>query len=89
MKTVGVRELKEHLSRYIQNVKLGERILITERKKEVAVLSPLEMESEEERILKLVKKGKASWSGGKPSGLSSRITYKGKSVSEAVIEDRR
>ena len=89
MKTVGIRELKENLSRYIQKVKLGERIVITERKKEVAVLLPLEMDSEEERMLKLVKKGTAFWSGAKPSGLRSRISNKGKSVSDAVIEDRR
>ncbi len=89
METVGIRELKQNLSRYIQKVKLGERIVITDRKKEVAVLLPLNMVSEDDRLLRLVQNGIANWSGKKPSSLSSRIISKGKSVSDAVIEDRR
>ena len=89
METVCIGELKQNLSSYIQKVKQGKRIVITERKKEVAVLLPLQIESEEERMLKLVTQGKAYWSGTKPSGLRSRISCKGKSVSDAVIEDRR
>ncbi len=89
METVGIRELKQNLSRYIQKVKRGERIVITDRKKEVAVLLPLKMESEDDRLLRLVQNGIANWSGKKPASLSSRIISKGKSVSDAVIEDRR
>ena len=90
METVGIRELKQNLSRYIQKVKLGERIVITDRKKEVAVLLPLNMVSEEDRLLRLVQNGIAKWSGKKPSGsMPRRIPSKGKSVSDAVIEDRR
>ena len=89
METVGIRELKQNLSRYIQKVKLGERIVITDRKKEVAVLLPLNMVSEDDRLLKLVQKGIARWSGKKPRGMPRRIQLKGKSVSDAVIEDRR
>jgi len=65
------------------------RIVITQRKKEVAVLLPLQTESEDEPVLKLVAEGKAVWSGAKPSGLRSRIPCKGKNVSDAVIEDER
>lgn len=89
METVGIRELKQNLSRYIRRVKLGERIVITDRKKEVALLLPLGRESEDDLILKLVKNGLVFWSGKKPSGLRPRVSSRGRSVSDTVIEDRR
>lgn len=63
--------------------------MIAERKKEVAVLLPLNMVSEDDRLLKLVQNGTARWSGKKPSGMPMRIFSKGKRGSDAVIEDRR
>ena len=42
MDTVGIRELKSHLSQYIDLVKKGENILITEHNKVVAELKFLE-----------------------------------------------
>ena len=89
METVGVRELKENLSRYLRKVKSGEAIVVTERKKKVAVILPSERETEEERILQSIQRGIVYWSGGKPKGIPSRVISKGKSVSDAIIEDRR
>lgn len=40
-KTVGVRELRQNLSRYLERVKAGETLTVTERGHEVARLSPL------------------------------------------------
>jgi prevent-host-death family protein len=39
-KTVGVRELRQNLSRYLKRVKEGETLVVTERGKEVARLTP-------------------------------------------------
>jgi len=89
METVGVRELKENLSRYLRKVKSGERIIITDRKKEVAVIVPRGGEKEEDKIMRLIQRGVVHWTGGKPKGLSKRITLKGKAVSKIVLEDRR
>lgn len=89
MVTVGVRELKENLSRYLKRVKSGERILVTDRKKELAIIVPWGTETDEEKVLQLIQRGVAHWSGGKPVGMPSRIASRGKSVSDAVIEDRR
>ena len=89
METVGVRDLKENLSRYLKRVKSGERIVVTDRKKEVALLVPFTAKMEEEKILELIQRGFAYWTGGKPTGMPSRIISKGKRVSEAVVEDRR
>jgi prevent-host-death family protein len=40
--TVGVRELRQNLSVYLQRVKKGERLVVTERNVPVAELVPLE-----------------------------------------------
>lgn len=51
MKRVSVSELKARLSRYLSMVKAGEEVLITERGKPVAHLTPLrslELDNEEE-----------------------------------------
>jgi antitoxin (DNA-binding transcriptional repressor) of toxin-antitoxin stability system len=40
MKTVGVRELKNHLSEYLRRVRLGESVLVTDRGEVVAEFSP-------------------------------------------------
>ncbi|MGH2944806.1 MAG: type II toxin-antitoxin system Phd/YefM family antitoxin [Solirubrobacteraceae bacterium] len=38
--SVGIRELRQNLSRYIERVKAGESLTVTERGREVARLSP-------------------------------------------------
>ncbi len=89
METVGIRELKENLSRYLKRVKSGERIIITDRKKEVAVLMPRGKDTVKDEVYQLVQRGVADWAGGKPLGMPKRIITRGDSVSDAVIEDRR
>lgn len=37
---VGIRELRQDLSRYLRRVRAGERLVVTERRQPVAVLSP-------------------------------------------------
>ena len=88
MITVGIRDLKENLSRYLRSVKSGERIIVTDRKKEVAILIPYAVERDEEKILRSVQRGVAYWTGGKPEGTVSRVTSRRKKVSDAVLEDR-
>ena len=89
METVGIRELKENLGRYMSAVRTGEKITITDRNKEIAVLIPLGKNSREEKIYQLIQRGIVSWNGGKPKGMSKRIVSRGGSASDAVIEDRR
>ncbi len=89
METVGIRELKRNLSAYLKSVKAGERVIITDRKKEIAVIVPFREADSQKIIFQLVREGVADWSGGKPHGMSVRIKSKGKSVSAAVVEDRR
>jgi len=89
METIGIRELKENLGLYMKKVRTGERIIVTDRKKEIAVILPLERKVKEEKIYQLIQRGVACWAGGKPKGMPVRIVSRGKSVSGAVIEDRR
>lgn len=41
MEHVSVRELRQHLSRYLRRVEKGEHLVVTERRRPVAMLGPL------------------------------------------------
>ncbi|MBI5440762.1 MAG: type II toxin-antitoxin system prevent-host-death family antitoxin [Deltaproteobacteria bacterium] len=86
MESVGIKELKAHLSQYLGKVRTGQVILITDRGEAVAELHPLS--SEREAVRALAERGRVRWSGGKPKGLAG-VCAEGTSVSEIVIEDRR
>ena len=88
MKSVGIRELKRSISSYLRDVQSGERILITDRKKPLAIIIAVDNEQENEMIKQLADTGLVYWTGGKPSGAVPRIRSR-KSVSDAVLEDRR
>lgn len=62
--SVGVRELKAQLSVYLQKVKAGETIIITEHGKPIGRLTPLP-KTKEERIQAAIDAGLISWSGRK------------------------
>ncbi len=90
MKTVGIRELKSRLSRYIKRVEQGERITITDRGHPVAIIGPAAASSRANRLEAMLRTGAARWAGGKPRGSArpARLT-RGPSVTDAIIEDRR
>lgn len=85
MLTVGIRELKAKLSSYVALASKGERIVITEHGREVALLVPIS--DEMQAVKSLMKDKKAKWSGGKPSGLRG-IRIKGEPLSESVLKER-
>lgn len=86
MISVGIKELKAKLSSYVDKVRHGENIVITEHGKEVALIIPI---SRERKAIKLlIDSGKARWFGGKPEGLEN-IKIKGRSLSKTILEERR
>lgn len=90
MDTVGVRELKSGLSRYLKRVRAGARLTVTERGRAIATLAPVDLPDDAAWAHALIVAGKARWSGGKPAGAAlSAPTVSGRSVSAAVLEDRR
>lgn len=85
---IGVRDLKNQLSRYLKDVKQGRSITVTERGKAIAVLVPAGR-PDIRAVQELVARGVGSWKGGKPKGIPRPVVIKGKPVSEIVIEERR
>jgi prevent-host-death family protein len=88
VKSVGIRELKRSISGYLREVQSGERILVTDRKRPLAIISAVDNEQEYDELNDLVGRGIVYWTGEKPLGAAPRIRSK-KSISDAVIEDRR
>lgn len=56
--TVGVRELRQNLSIYLERVKKGEALTVTDRGQEVAILRP--MPKSDDLIERLVAEGRAT-----------------------------
>lgn len=87
MTTVGIRELKAHLSEYIHLASEGEKVVVTQRGKEVAII--LAPDAEHDRLRRLMDTGMVKWSGGKPAIPSGPpIKIKGGPISETVRELR-
>jgi len=86
MNKINKKELKAKLRIYLDKVSRGEKIIITDFGKEVALLMPVP--NERRFIHSLMNAKKAKWSGGKPTGIKCiRIT--GKSLSRTVLKERR
>jgi prevent-host-death family protein len=87
METVSVRELRQHLSRYLRRVAASERLVVTERRRPVALLGPL---PEEDDILEhLIATGEATRPVGDlldlPPPLPAREPYE---LTKALEEQR-
>lgn len=90
MNTVGVRDLKAHLSRHLKRVRSGVRLTVTDRGRTVATISPVGPPVDVAWARRLVAEGRATWSGGKPAGRSQPVPVdRDRTVSRAVIDDRR
>ena len=85
----GIKELKNRLSDYLREVKKGQKILVTERKRAIATIVPMDRTEEDSKLISLVKEGFATWKGGKPTGSLRPVKIKGKTISAIVLEDRR
>ncbi len=91
METVGIRELKTHLSRHLKRVQSGVRLLVTEHGRLIATINPVDTPADVDWAHQLVAEGRAHWNGGKPTGAtqSATVKRKGKSAASIVIADRR
>lgn len=90
MDRVGIRDLKANLSRHLRRVRSGARLLVTERGRVIACLDPVEAPVGLEWARALVAAGQAHWGGGKPEGCREPVsTTRGRTVSAAVLEERR
>lgn len=89
METVGIRDLKAHLSRHLKRVRSGARLIVTERGRSIATISPVDAPVDIAWAHRLVAEGRAQWNGGKPVGSPRPVRATGaRTVSDAVLEDR-
>lgn len=89
METVGIRELKASLSRQLKRVRSGVRLIVTERGRSIATISPVGTPVDIDWAHRLVADGRARWSGGKPAGSPRPAAVsRARTVSDAVLEDR-
>ncbi len=89
MTSLGVRQLKAQLSHHLRRAQTGTRLTITDRGRPIAVLSPIETGIPVAWAHKMVADQRAVWSGGKPSGLATRVPARGQLASHQILEDRR
>lgn len=85
MAEVGVRELRNNLSRYLDRIQQGEELVVTDRGRAIARLLPV---TGERRIDRLIREGKVTPTTTAQRTLPKKVKAKG-SVSELVSEQRR
>lgn len=89
MATIGIKDLKVHLGRYVSRAAGGETIVVTERGAPVAVLAPLSADLIAVQALK--RGGRIRGRGAKPLGLQVKArqrTRRDPDLTGAVIEGR-
>ena len=84
---VGIRELKNGLSKYIDRVRAGEEVLVTDRGRPVARLSPVD--ASEDRLADLVASGLVRSPARHERHVPARRIKAKAPVSDLVAEQRR
>lgn len=95
MHLVGVRELKDRLTFYLNSVKAGDNVIVTDRGRPVAIMHSLDdIEADagiEERLASLAAQGTLTLPNGKGTFREIRRAkvLEGGSVSESIVRERR
>jgi prevent-host-death family protein len=86
--TVGIRELKAKLSSYVDQVKAGATVTITQGGKPVGRIVPMKP-SLEDKLQQLAGSGVLAWSGRKLKPRRPSIKPQGgRTLSDLLVEDR-
>jgi prevent-host-death family protein len=86
---IGARELKTRLGGYLQQVRQGRTLVITDRGEPVAELKPLSgAGSEDAKLDRLKALGAITRLENRPLAPFRPVRARGQSVSAAIIEDR-
>jgi prevent-host-death family protein len=90
MESVGSRELKNRLGKYLRLVRQGETIVITDRGEPVAELRPLEPARSDltKKLQRLVARGSISLPKRDIRSVRPPLRLPGVSLSDAIAEDR-
>ena len=87
MVEVGVRALKDQLSRFLRRASQGERVVVTDRGRPIAVITAVEEGPEAAGAWDLVRQGHARWSGGKPTGALTPPLIPGPDEAQLRLEE--
>ncbi len=90
-RVVGSRELKTRLGTYLNRVRTGETIIVTDRDEPVAELRPIGSDGQPRNIAleKLVAKGLVSLPTQRSPARFTAVRARGASAASAVTSDRR
>lgn len=93
MSTVGIRELKNGLTKYLRRTKKGEEIVVTERGHPIAVIQAIgsskRASSLEARLAALAARGVITLPRRRVRRRKRLVSVQGRPLSLTVLEDRR
>ena len=93
MRTVGVKELKDRLTHYLRQTTRGERVVVTQRGRPIAVIQPLReagpTASLDVRLAHLADQGLLTLPVTRPSRRVRKVKVPGRPLSKAILDDRR
>ena len=97
MRTIGIRELKRRLSEYLQYVRQGENVVVTDRGTAVAELRPLGGDSDPGRhaaLARYARAGKAQLGGPNSPDLYPQMPFRlttgsSRALSGVLLDDER
>lgn len=86
---VGLRELKNHLGRYMQLVRGGESVVITDRGKPIARIQPVPPADLPPRLQQLIAEGRVTYRPGPPYiPRPIPVTPGEKTIADYIVEQR-
>ncbi|MEJ2596893.1 MAG: type II toxin-antitoxin system prevent-host-death family antitoxin [Anaerolineales bacterium] len=86
--SVGTRELRNHLSAYLRQVKAGETVTITERGKPIGHIVPIQADLTS-RLKKMAEAGVIEWNGQSlPPYQPKAVNISQQLLSDLVTEQR-
>lgn len=86
----GIKEVRDHFTQYVRMVKMGKEILITEREKPVALISPIPKGTDFQEKLELAAMRGLIRLPQKNENIPhhKKIKLKGKSLTDIILEER-
>lgn len=91
MKSTSISHLKNHLSAHLKEVMAGEPVMITDRRKPIAILRPWEAEETDAELAGLIHQGIVHPPAQKlnvKAFLKAPRVSASRSLSEAILEER-
>ncbi len=88
--TASVRDLKNRTSELLRRVRAGEHLLVTDRGRPIAEITPVRPErlSPEARLVRLAERGEITLPRGRGLADIAPLRRRGRPVAETLLEDR-